>query len=295
MIPEHVRRELRYLEISTARAIRTARVGPYTSRARGPGFDFDQHVPYRAGDDVRLIDWNVTARLNVPYVRQTHAERELDLVTAIDVSRSMEIGSGRRSKKDAMTFITASILFSAARDQISAGFLAFSDRVLAWSPPRRASGRVWRMLEDIWALEPNRSTTRALPAIRHLASTLRTISVVVLISDFVTADDVFGSAELRLLAARHDVVAIVVEDPADTDLPAGRGYVRVRDVETGGDVVLALNEKTRRVYAQAVAARRRTIVDACYRLGIDFVFVRSDAPVLPPVIELFARRGVRGA
>jgi len=290
MIPPHVMRELRYLEISTAKAIRTARIGPYTSRAHGAGFDFDQHLPYRAGDDVRRIDWNATARLNTPYVRQTHAERELDLVMAVDLSRSMEIGSGRYSKKDVMTFITASLLFSAAADHINAGFLAFSDRVLTWAPPRRASGRAWRVLKDIWSLEPGRSSTWVLPAISHLSSRLRTMSVVSIISDFVTEDDVFGSADLRMLAARHDVIAVVVEDPADTDLPPGRGFMRVRDVETGAGMVVALNDRTRRAYADAVARRRRTITDACYGLGIDFLFVRTDAPVMAPLIELFARR-----
>src|SRR5687768_10810419 len=147
MIPAHVMRELRYLEVSTPRAVRNARVGPYTSRARGRGFDFDEHLPYRIGDDVRRIDWNVTARMNAPYLRETHAERELDLIMAVDVSPSMQIGSGVYSKRDVTTFVTASLLFSAAADQINAGFLAFSDRVLSWAPPRRASGRAWRMIE----------------------------------------------------------------------------------------------------------------------------------------------------
>jgi uncharacterized protein (DUF58 family) len=290
MIPAPMMRELRYLEIFTAKAIRTARIGPYTSRARGAGFDFDQHLPYRPGDDVRRIDWNATARLNTPYVRQTHAERELDLVMAVDLSRSMEIGSGRYSKKELMTLITASLLFSASADQINAGFLAFSDRVLRWTPPRRASGHAWRVLEDIWSLEPEQSRTSVLPAIRHMMSRLRTMSIVPIISDFLTDEDVFASAHLRLFAAQHDVIAVVVEDPSDTSVPSGRGFMRVRDVETGARLTVALNERTRRTYAAAVARRRQMIRDACYSLGIDFVFVRTDAPVLEPLIELFARR-----
>src|SRR6185295_1826968 len=112
MIPEHVMRELRYIEVYTAKRIRNLRVGPYTSPRRGPGFDFDEHQPYRTGDDVRRIDWNVTARMGAPYVRHTHAERELNVMIAIDVSRSMELGAAHRSKKELMTFITGSLLFS---------------------------------------------------------------------------------------------------------------------------------------------------------------------------------------
>ena len=229
MIPPHMLRELRYLEISTARVVRNVRIGPHTSRSRGSGFDFDQHLAYRPGDDVRRIDWNATARLNSPYVRLTHAERELDVVMALDLSPSMAIGSSRYSKKEVTTFVAASFLFSAAADQINAGFLTFSDRVLGWTPPRRATARAWRVLEEIWSLEPGDGRTRLLPAIRHLLAVL----------------------------------------------------------------VIALNERTRGSYAAAVASRRRSIKDACHRLGIDVVFVRTDAAAMEPLIELFARR--RGA
>jgi len=130
MIPADVLAELRYLEVYTAKKIRNLRVGPYTSPLRGTGFDFDEHRPYRPGDDVRRIDWNVTARLNAPFLRQTHAERELTVTIALDLSPSMTVGSSRYSKKEVMTFIAASLLFSAVTDQINVGLLAFSDRVL---------------------------------------------------------------------------------------------------------------------------------------------------------------------
>jgi uncharacterized protein (DUF58 family) len=106
MIPENIRRELRYIEVYTAKKIRNMRVGPYTSPLRGQGFDFDEHKLYRAGDDVRRIDWNVTARMGAPYLRHTHAERELNVMIVMDVSRSMELGTSHYSKKEMLTFIT---------------------------------------------------------------------------------------------------------------------------------------------------------------------------------------------
>jgi uncharacterized protein (DUF58 family) len=290
MIPPHMLRALRYLEIRTAKAVRNMRIGPHTSRSRGSGFDFDQHLAYRPGDDVRRIDWNATARLNTPYVRQTHAERELDVVMALDLSPSMAIGSTRYSKKDVTTFVAASILFSASSDQINTGFMTFSDRVLGWTPPRRASARAWRILEEIWSTEPGDGGTRLLPAVRHLLTHLRTMSVVAIVSDFLTGESVFESADFRMLAAQHDVIAVVVEDAADTALPAGAGFVRVRDVETGAGSVIALNDRTRRTFAAAAASRRRAITDACHRLGIDVAFVRTDRAAMEPLIELFARR-----
>jgi uncharacterized protein (DUF58 family) len=293
MIPAHVLRELRYLELATSKRIRTHRMGPYTSPARGPGFDFDQHRPYRPGDDVRRIDWNVTARLNAPYLRETHAERELNVVMAVDLSRSMELGQAGHSKKDTVTFITASLLFSAAGDQINTGFLAFSDRVLTWSPPHRATGRAWGILESIWALDPPRSRTALLPAVRHLASTLKHMTVIFLISDFLTDENLFESTDLGMLAERHDVIAVVVEDPTETALPAGTGFMKVRDVESGAKTVIRVNERSRHAYAEAVARRREAFVDACYRVPIDVAFVRSDQPATEPLLELFARRRSR--
>lgn len=290
MIPPEVLRELRYLEVYTAKKIRNLRVGPYTSPLRGPGLEFDEHRPYRPGDDVRRIDWNVTARLNAPFLRQTHAERELTMVAALDLSRSMAFGSSRYSKKEMMIFIAASILFSAASDQINVGFLTFSDRVLHWSPPRRATGRAWQLLEELWSIEPAGGRTAVLPAIQHLASTLRGMSVVCLVSDFITREDVFGSPELRILAARNDVIAIVPEDPAETALPSGGGTIRLRDPESGKTVSVALNARTRQAYRDAVARRRKAIVDACYRIPIDYIFVPSDQPVMEPLLNLFARR-----
>lgn len=290
MIPQHLLDELRYLEVSTRRAIRTARVGPYTSRARGSGFDFDQHLPYRPGDDVRRIDWNVTARVGAPYVRQTHAERELNLVIAMDLSRSMDVGAGGRLKKELLMLAAGSLLFSASGDQINIGLLAFADGVLGWSPPRRASGRSWQVLEELWAT-PTRSTATTLgPAIRHLQTHLTTTTVIVFVSDFLTQDDGLHGRDVRTLAAAHDVIAVAVEDPGDSALPPGRGFVRVRDVESGAIVRIALNDRNREAYARAFAQRRAELVRNCHLLGIDVAVVRPDGSVMQPLIELFARR-----
>src|SRR5438093_8833528 len=254
MIPEHVRKELRYIEVYTAKRIRNLRVGQYTSRQRGPGFDFDEHQPYRHGDDVRRIDWNVTARMGAPYVRHTHAERELNVMVVIDLSRSMELGTARRSKKELMTLITGSLLFSAVADQINAGFLAFSDRVIDYHPPRRTRAAAWQVLERCWALAPSPGTTALLPTIRHLLKALSRMSIVFIVSDFLTDEDLFGSQELAMLATKHDVIAVVVEDATEAALPGGRGYLRVRDLESGRQVAVSLSSTTRRLYADEMRA-----------------------------------------
>jgi len=293
MIPEDVRTELRYIEVYTAKRIRNLRVGQYTSPQRGPGFDFDEHQPYRHGDDVRRIDWNVTARMGVPYVRHTHAERELNMMIVIDLSRSMELGAAGRSKKELMTLITGSLLFSAVADQINAGFLAFSDRVLEYHPPRRTRAAAWQVLERCWALSPRPGTTALLPAVRHLLKVLARMSVVFIVSDFLSDEDLFGGQELAMLATKHDVIAVVPEDAAEAALPEGRGYIRVRDLESGRQAAVSLSPRTRRLYAGEMRARRDALVRAFYRLQVDHVFVPASGSPVEPLMSLFAARSLR--
>ena len=290
MIPDHVMRELRYIEIFTARKIRNQRVGAYQSPMRGPGFDFDEHLAYRAGDDVRRIDWNVTARLGVPFVRHTHAEREMNVMVVMDVSRSMSLGSAEHSKREAMTYISGSILFSALADQVNTGFVAFADRVLASTPPRRTRAAAWNTLEQCWALQPSSRKTLMIPAIQHLNSVLKRMSVVFIVSDFVTDDAVLESSELAQLAAKHDVIAVVPEDPTERALPPGGGYVQVRDVETGRRAIVGLGTNGRARFEADTRGRGERLARAFYRVPIDHVFVRTDQSPVLPVLSLFARR-----
>ena len=168
--------------------------------------------------------------------------------------------------------------------------MTFADTVLHWSPPRRVGGRAWQLLEDLWATKPRTTRTAVLPAVKHLVTHLRGMSIVCLVSDFITDEPVFESPELRMLASRHDVIAVIPEDPAETALPAGRGTLRLRDPETGQAVSVALNPQTRLAYREAIESRRRAIVNACYRVPMDHVFVPSDQPVMEPLLNLFARR-----
>jgi uncharacterized protein (DUF58 family) len=290
MIPDHVMRELRYLEVYSAKKIRNLRVGAHTSRLRGTGFDFQELRPYRPGDDVRTIDWSVTARMNAPYVRETRAERELDVMIALDISRSMELGTSHASKKECLAVITASLLFSALSDQINTGFLAFADRVVDFSPPRRARADAWAILERLWTLSPQPGRTAIVPAVRALVSKLKRLTVVFLVSDFMTDEDVFANSELSVLASRHDVIAVVPEDPAESSLPAGHGYMRLRDLESGRTDTVGLGRSARAAYGERARRHRETLTQAFYRVPMDHVFVRTDQNPVEQMLSLFATR-----
>ena len=290
MIPEHVMKELRYIEIYTGRKIRNQRVGAYQSPLRGPGFDFDEHQQYRPGDDVRRIDWNVTARMGAPFVRHTHAEREMNAIVAMDMSRSMSLGSREHSKREALIYITGSILFSAISDQINTGFVAFGDKVLMSSPPKRSRAAAWSVLEQCWALKPSSRHTRMIPLIDHLMTSLKRMSVVFIVSDFVTDDAVLESPELAQLAAKHDLIAVVPLDRAETELPSGSGYVQMRDLETGRRVMVGLGRQSRAAYKAAIVERREALARAFYRVPMDHVFVPTEGSPVLPVLSMFARR-----
>lgn len=290
MLPDHLINDLRYMEIYTGRRFPNLRAGSFRSRMRGPGFDFDEHRAYRAGDDVRRIDWNVTARLNAPYVRETHAERELNVMIAVDVSRSMMLGTGKYSKKEIQLLLAGCLVFSSLSDQINTGFLSFSDRVHDFYPPRRNRVQAWRFLEQLWAMPPSAGETGILSAVRHLDSHFRQEGVVFLISDFLTAENLADSRELKILAARHDIIAVVIEDALELELPGGNTAVELKDIETGRRKRIGLGASQRQRYAEAMQQRRQQLVDAFYHVPMDYVFVRSDQRAVESLLNLFAVR-----
>jgi len=290
MIPDHVMDELRYVEMYAAKKIHSLRAGVHASRLRGSGFDFQELRPYRPGDDVRAIDWSVTARMNAPFVREMRAECELDVMIALDVSRSMELGSSHVSKKEALAVITASLLFSALSDQVNTGFLAFADRVVDFHPPRRARTDNWVILERLWALAPQPGRTMLKPAVRALNNRLKRVTVVFLVSDFMTDEDVFDGGDLSVLAARHDVIAVVPEDPAESSLPSGPGSLRLRDLESGRAMTVGLSPDAREAYGERARQHRDQLTRGFYRVPMDYVFVRTDKNPVEQLMSLLASR-----
>jgi uncharacterized protein (DUF58 family) len=211
-------------------------------------------------------------------------------MVAMDVSRSMALGTTKYSKRETLTFVTGSILFSALADQINTGFVAFGDTVLLATQPRRTSAAAWSVLEQAWALKPSSAATRMLPLVRHLTLTLKRMSLIFIVSDFVTGDNVLESPELAHLAHKHDVVAVVPEDRAETALPAGSGYLQMRDLESGRWAAVGLGRQSRDQYAAAIRERREALSRAFYRVPMDHVFVPTTGSPVLPVLSLFARR-----
>ncbi len=290
MLPDHLIHELRYIEITTRRRFPNLRTGTFQSRLRGPGFEFDEHRLYRRGDDVRKIDWNVTARMQTPYVRETHADRELNVVIAVDVSRSMEYGTSQYTKKERQLLLAASLIYSSLADQVNTGFMMFSDYVHNYYPPRHSRSRAWKFLEELWSYEPEKGESCLLPVIDYLGNHFKQEGVIFLISDFMTNEDLANSKALSMLALKHDIIAVVVEDPRETELPDSNASIEMMDVESGSRRLVGLGREQRERFSAAMDKHHNRMINAFYRVPMDYVFARSDKYVVEPILKMFSAR-----
>ncbi len=264
-------------------------LGSYRSVFRGSGLEFDEVREYEPGDDVRSIDWNVTARMGVPYIKKYREERELTVAVAVDVSGSSWFGSAT-SKRDLAADVAALLALSALHSNDRVALLLFSDHVERFVPPAKGRDHVVRIIRDVLLAEPRRSPTSIGVAARFLAHILGKRSVVFVLSDFI---DSGFERPLHLLARRHDVVAVTLTDPREVRLPAA-GLVHVEDAESGAvRWVDTSSAKVRDAYAELAARRTTERHRALARIGVDQLDLHTDRPYVPAFLGFFGRRLAR--
>jgi len=290
MIPAEVRSKLHYIEIITHRGARSVRAGDFRSRLLGRGFEFDEHRPYRQGDDYRMIDWNVTARLQHPYLKRNFEEKELSAVLAIDASRSMYFGSGEQSKRELLLEVAATLAFSAVADNIRLGLLLFTESVELFLPPRQERARVWTLLDAIWDHQPRSRQTNLDAALRFLLANLDRMAVVFFLSDFLGQQELESSSSYRVVAQRHDFVPIVIEDPLEGAFPEGRGLLRLQDPETGESLRVSLTPDSRKAYREAAQSKRSRLQAAFFRQGVRSVQLQVDRNYVAQLMQFFSAR-----
>jgi uncharacterized protein (DUF58 family) len=290
-VPPEILRQVRRVELRTRRLVNSLFSGEYHSVFKGQGIEFAEVREYLPGDDVRTIDWNVTARLGQPYVKKFVEERELTVLLAVDLSGSQRWGTRVRLKAELMTEVAATLAMSAIRNNDRVGLLLFTDRVESFVPPRKGRRHVLRLIRDMLAFEPQARGTDAGGAIDYLNRTLSAHSIIFLFSDFQLGDG-WDAFERSLAAAtfRHDVVAITVADPGDMALP-DVGLLEVRDPETGEQVVLDTGRReVRESHARLVEEERRRRSRAFRRHAVDEVELRTDLPYTRELLGFFRRR-----
>jgi uncharacterized protein (DUF58 family) len=289
-----VMRQVRRMELRTRGLVATAFAGEYPSVFKGHGMEFAEVREYVSGDDVRSIDWNVSARMGSPFVKRFVEERELDVLLLVDVSASQRWGSGRTRKDELIPELAANVAMSAARSQDRVGMLAWSDRQEAFVPPGKGRRRALRIVRDLLVLEPSGRSTDLAGALVRAGRLLRTRSVLLLVSDFRVPEagwDAFAGAAAST-AKRHDLVAVTLSDPLERGLPPA-GVLRVEDPETGERVDLDTGSRRVRARYRAAAVERRARLDGLLRrLAVDEIRLDAGSPVGPALLA-FARRRER--
>jgi uncharacterized protein (DUF58 family) len=286
-LSQELLRKVRRIEISTRRLVDEGVAGEYHSVFKGRGLEFAEVRPYQPGDDVRTIDWNVTARMGTPYVKQYVESRDLTVFVVVDVSGSLNFGSRAILKREQAAEIAALLSFAALRNQDRVGAALVSDRLELFLAPRRSRTHVLRVVREILSRQGHGRTDldAALPAVLR---NLKQRAVLFLVSDFLETP--FSNA-LKTAAARHDLVTIEIADPRDRVLPEV-GPVPLRDAETGRVAVLA-----GRRWAEGYRKRRQEQHEALRRwtrkLSVDHLELRTDRPYLAPLVAFFERRRKR--
>jgi len=279
--------KIRRLELKTRALVETAFAGQYRSVFRGRGMNFEEVREYQPGDEVRTIDWNVTARLGHPFVKKFTEERELTVMLVVDVSASGAFGSVNLSKRELAAEVACVIAFSAIRNNDKVGLLLFSDHVEMFIPPKKGRIHTLRLIREILFFEPRGWGTAPARALHYLNRVLTRKAAVFLLSDFQT--DLFDR-ELGITARRHDLIALPVLDPRERALPDA-GIVVFEDAETGEQIEVDTGDASvRAAYGHLVERRREEWARAFRRKRIDSIALTTDEDYLPALRTFFRTR-----
>ncbi len=283
-------KKVRQIEIKTRGLTNQIFSGQYHSAFRGKGMTFSEVREYQYGDDIRSIDWNVTARFNHPYVKIFDEERELTVMLLIDVSGSNEFGTRKQFKEELMTEIAAVLAFSAIQNNDKVGVIFFSDQIEKFIPPKKGATHILRIIRELVDFKPQSQRTNISEALRFLNNALKKRCIAFILSDFI--DRGFDDA-LRISARKHDLVALRIYDPSESELPR-LGLTRMYSKETGKTVwVDTSSAAARRHYDNWWRETESYIQNAFLRSGADAVNLRTDSDYIKPLIGLFRRRGRR--
>lgn len=282
-------KKVRKIEIKTRRLSDHIFGGEYHSTFKGRGMTFSEVRQYQYGDDVRSIDWNVTARYNEPYVKVFEEERELTMMLMVDVSGSELFGTGEQFKKEVITEISATLAFSATQNNDKIGLILFTDRVELYIPPKKGRSHVLRIIRELIEFEPEHSRTNISEALKFLSNVRKKKAIVFMLSDFMTEDDY--EQTLKIAGKKHDLTGIRIYDPKEEKIP-NIGMVQMEDAETGE--ILLVNTRSKKVrdsYAAYYNERTEYFRNAFSRSGAGAIHSKVDESYVKKLLGYFKTRG----
>lgn len=289
-LPPEILKKVKLLEINTRKLVNSLFAGQYHSAFKGQGMTFAEFREYVAGDDVRTISWPVTARTGKTFIKKFDEERELTLMLVVDISNSLSFGSGEYFKGEVVTHLSALLGFAAAKNNDHVGLLLFTDQIEHFVPPKKGRGHIQRILRDLYYFKPKGRCTKISVAMDHLRGILKKRATVFVFSDF--QDQSYAQA-LKTMAKKHDVVACVVQDPLEVNLP-NIGLIDLVDSETGEIMTVDSSSRAfRDAYALQMKGLRAARERELRASGADRVEVVSGANFVDPLVAYFRKKNAR--
>jgi len=285
-------KKVRKIEIKTRGLSKNIFAGEYHSAFKGRGMAFSEVREYQYGDDIRTIDWNVTARFNHPYIKIFEEERELTVMLLVDISNSRVFGTQTQLKKNLITEISAVLSFSAIQNNDKIGVILFSDKVEKFIPPKKGRTHILRIIRELIEFTPENKETNISEALRYLTNAIKKRSTAFIISDFMDDKDGIPRFDeaLRIANRKHDLVGLKIYDKREKELPSV-GIIRMKDSETGQYAwVDTTSLKLRRNYASWYKSMDASVNETLVKAGVDFVSIATDQDYVRPLINLFKKR-----
>lgn len=290
MISKELAKKIRYIEIYTSKAVNDVLAGEYESLFKGRGMSFSEVREYQPGDDIRTIDWNVTARTGTPHVKLYVEERELTVLFLVDLSGSGTFGSRCNTKNETAAELCALLSFSAIKNNDKVGLILFTDRIEAFIPPAKGTTHVLRIIRELLNFSPERSMTDIKAAVEYINKITTKRCVVFLISDFLGQG---FEKTLRVMGKRHDLIAVSVTDPVEVSMP-DVGLVELEDAETGETIVIDTSSTNiRNQYTRIGTAREKGLCDLFKSMGVDYLAVLNGTDYVKDIVRFFRVRAKR--
>jgi len=290
MIPKELLKKIRHIEIHTKRLVNDLFSGEYHSTFKGQGMEFEEVRQYQPGDDIRLIDWNVTARTGYPYVKKFREERELSVVLMVDASSSGRFGTRERFKSETAAELCALLAFSAIKNNDKVGLIIFTDRIEKFVPPQKGRSHVLRLIREILYFEPEGTGTDVAGALEYFNKVIKRKSVVFLISDFLSDGYL---KPLQISNNKHDVVAMKVSDPREAAFE-NVGLIELEDAETGEVILINTGSKEfRREFAARAREDNENLKKSLQLINVDFINIQTGESYIAPLVNFFKMREKR--
>ena len=290
MIPKEILKKVKRIEITTRGLVKDVFSGEYHSVFKGRGMEFSEVREYQMGDDIRSIDWNVTARMGHPYIKVFEEERELTVMLLVDVSSSGSFGTVQRMKGEIATEICALLAFSAIKNNDKVGLIIFTDSIEKFVPPKKGKTHVLRVLRELLYHKPQGTKTNISEALEYLTRITKRRSVVFLVSDFL--DEGYEKA-LQIVNKRHDIVAITITDPRELELP-DVGFIELEDAETGEIVSVDTSySNVRSVFSQKTSQEIINRTKLFKSINVDHIDIKTHESYVDPLIRFFRMRAKR--